>query len=90
MANKRQLKQTVNYVCSDLFAEAVAVSLYGSHSEDNVVKALLTSIILMHDDFVRRISHIEPGMKAKDYFRAFMLEFNKQVNDIIDQINALG
>ena len=64
MSNKRDLKKTINYICSDLFAECVAASLYdGKPNEDNV-NALLSSILMIQNDYVRRISHPEPGMDA--------------------------
>lgn len=90
MAKKRKLKQTVNRLCSDLFAEAVAISLYGAHADDDSTKALLASILLLRDDFVRRISHPEPGMEQKKYFQNLIKEFTSQANDIIDQINSLA
>ncbi len=86
MTNKRDLKRTINYICSDLFAECVAASLYsGKLNEDNV-NALLTSIIHTQNDYVSRISHPEPGMKPHDYFKDVTENFNKQVAEIVDQI----
>lgn len=90
MATKRNLKRVVNGVCSDLFAEVVALSLYGSKETKDSAGDILTSIFVMRNDFVKRISHQEPGMKAKEYYKAFHRDFAKQVNDIIDQINTLG
>lgn len=62
MAKKRDLKQTINYVCSDLFAEGVAASLYGTANNEEAVNNLLSSIIVTRNDFVKRVSHPEPGM----------------------------
>jgi len=31
--NKRELKKSVNYICSELFAEGVAVSLYSQNAD---------------------------------------------------------
>ena len=89
MANRRTLKKTINYICSDLFAECVAASLYSGKPDQDDVNALLTSILSIHSDFIRRISHTEPGMKNKVYFQNFMKDFNKQVSEIINQINNL-
>ncbi len=89
MSNKRDLKRTINYICRDLFAECVAASLYnGKVSEENV-NALLTTILSLHDDFVRRISHPEPGLKTKKYFKVLVEDFEKEVSDIVDQISNL-
>ena len=84
MSNKRDLKRTINYICGDLFTEGVAASLYGeNHDADN------TSIVVMHNNYIRRVSHIEPGMAAKVYFKDLKDKFNKEVNEIVDQINNL-
>jgi len=91
MSNKRELKRQINYICSDLFAECVASSLYADNRPtEEDIDALLTSIMLIHSDFISRVSHPEPGMPAKKYFRALIVDFNKQVNELIDQICNQG
>lgn len=89
ITNKRDLKRSINYICSDLFAECVAASLYGGSPNKENVESLLTSILVVHNDFINRVSHPEPGMPAKKYYRALIDEFNKQVGEIIDQIGNL-
>ncbi len=91
MAKKRDLKRSINYICSDLFAECVATSLYGGNkpSKENV-DALLSSILIIHSDFVRRISHPEPGLDQGKYYKVLIDDFNKQVGEIIDQISNLS
>ena len=61
--NKRSLKKAINVVSDQLFANAVAVSLYGNNRNAENDQALIESIINMRNDFVSRISHPEPGMK---------------------------
>ena len=90
MANKRDLKRTINYVSSDLFAEGVAHSLYDEKPVEENVEAILTSILKIHTEFVSRISHPEPGMKRKAYYKKLVEDFNKNVNEIIDQLNGLN
>lgn len=90
MANKRDLKQTINVICADLFAECVAASLYNGKPDKENVNALLSSILSINSDFVRRISHPEPGMSKKQYYDAIIEDFNKQVGEIIDHIGNLG
>lgn len=84
--NKRDLKKLVNYTCSELFAECVAQSLYNSATEKSDIDALLKSIVMMHQDYICRISHVEPGMKAKVYFKAFKESFDKQTEDLVEHI----
>jgi hypothetical protein len=89
MANKRELKRSINYICSDLFAETVAVSLYDKKASKENLEALLASILIIHDDFIRRVSHPEPGLAPKAYYKAIIEDFNKQVSEIIDHIQNL-
>ncbi len=87
MASKRNLKKSINYICSELFAECVAFSLYvvkDGNTEN--VEALLHSILVIHNDYVCRISHPEPGMQQKQYFNVLVRDFNAQISEIIDQI----
>ena len=90
MSSKRDLKRTINYVCSDLFAECVAASLYSGKPEKEDIDALLASILTMHDQYVRRLSHPEPGMKANTYFKNLISQFNKEISEIIDQISNIN
>ena len=87
MANKRSLKQTITLVCEELFAECVAASLYGQNKD--CAKALLYSIVKMQNDFICRISHPEPGIPAKLYFKDLREKFVAQISEIVDQINNL-
>lgn len=84
MANRRDLKKAINAVCTDLFSEGVAASLYGAKNGDNM-KEILTSILFMRNDFICRVSHVEPGMKPKKYFNAVMDDFRKHVSEIVEQ-----
>ena len=87
--NKRELKKSVNYICSELFAECVAASLYSESANKDNINALLTSIITIQNDFVRRISHPEPGMPAKVFYKQLIKDFNNTVSEVIDHIAHL-
>jgi hypothetical protein len=89
MANKKSLKHVINLVCEELFAEAVAASLYGNDVRAGNAEAVLSSIVLMHSNYISRISHIEPGIKPKTYFKDLREKFHADVNEIVDQINNL-
>jgi len=88
MANKRTLKRAIRVVSEELFAEAVALSLYGTEHQRERADLLLKTIVKLEDDCSRRISHPEPGMKPKRYFDDLIEQFNAQVSDIIDQMNG--
>lgn len=88
MSNKRTLKKGIRLICEDLFAECVAVSLYGPEANKENAEALLFAIVKMQDNFINRISHPEPGISAKVYYKDLREKFSAQVNEILDQINA--
>ena len=85
MANRKDLKTSINNICRDVFAECVAMSLYHGN-----VEALLYSILAIRDDFISRISHPEPGMDKKVYFDHLANSFTEQITEIIDQISNLS
>ena len=89
MASKRDLKRRINYICSELFAECVAASLYGAREYKDTAEATLTSLLFMHRNYVRRISHSEPGMSKKAYYKDLISKFNTETSEIIDQIAGL-
>lgn len=89
--NKRELKRMINYICSDLFAECVATTLYEERkATDEDVNALLSSILLTHSDFIKRISHSEPGLPPKKYYKNLVQQFNQQIGELVDQVCNLG
>ncbi|MBQ8713484.1 MAG: hypothetical protein IJ551_11800 [Prevotella sp.] len=89
MANKRTLKHAINSICEELFAEAVAASLYGNERNQENADALLFSILKLQGNYISRVSHTEPGMKAKDYFKDLRQKFTAEADELIDQINNL-
>ena len=89
MANKRNLKHTIHLVCEELFSECVAASLYGTKNATDNADALLFAVIKLQNNYLQRVSHPEPGMPAKKYFKDLREKFTAEVNDIVDQINNL-
>lgn len=90
MAKKRDLKRQINYVCSDLFAEAMAAAIYGGKENKEAADNLLSTILINRSDYVSRVSHPEPGMTAKKYYQSLIKDFNDNVSDIIDKIKYIG
>ncbi len=80
------LKKMIGCVCSDLFSECVAASLYAGKKDRDDVNAILSSIVIVRRNYVCRVSHPEPGMPAKAYFRDLRERFSAQVNEIVDSI----
>ncbi len=90
MAKKRNLKQNINYICNELMAEVVALSLYGENKNEETTKELIGTIIVTRNDFLSRISHPEPGMDNKAYYKQLIDDFNKAAGEIVDQISSIG
>ncbi|MBO4315202.1 MAG: hypothetical protein IKX24_07760 [Prevotella sp.] len=89
MSNKRELKRTINNVFDILASECIAASLYdGKHHGENL-NALISTIFAMRNDLVSRISHPEPGMKPKEYYKNLIADFHKDANEVVDQISNL-
>ena len=89
MANKRTLKRAINSICEELFAECIAATLYGTEDHMDNEDALLFTILKIQRDFIARISHPEPGMAAKIYYKDLREKFTAQVSEVVDQINNL-
>lgn len=87
MANKRTLKHTISFVCEELLAECIAASLYG-HNKDGA-ESLIYSVFKMQDNYLRRVSHPEPGLKPRQYYKDLRERFAEQVNELVDQLNNL-
>lgn len=87
MANKRTLKHNITIACAELFAECVAASLYDRQVNRDNINALFYSIVKMQTEFICRVSHPEPGMKARDYYKDLIEKFNARVGEITDQIS---
>ncbi|MBR1502494.1 MAG: hypothetical protein IJ618_01255 [Prevotella sp.] len=88
MASKKTLKKMINQICEELFAEGVARSLYGHDAQKDNGQAILFSIVKTHNNFISRISHPEPGMTPKVYFKDLREKFSAEAGEILDQINS--
>ena len=48
--------------------------------------ALFERILVMNNDFVARVSHKQPGMKASAYFNTLCESFDKEAKEIVAEI----
>ena len=85
MANKRILKKKINLICEALFADCVAVSLYGPEANKGNAEAHLYTIVQMHDHYIKRVSHPEPGITAKAYFKDKNVPVHYILMDVTDR-----
>lgn len=90
MSNKRELKKAIHGICTELFGECANAAIYSSGEQRENFEALLSSIVLLHNNYLSRVSHPEPGMSAKVYFKDLIDNFNKETGEFVDQITALS
>lgn len=84
MASRKQLKKSVKTITSDLFADCVALSMCQQGNQETL-DALMQEVVVLHTDYVSRISHTEPGA-AKKFYVKFKAEFTEKVNDLSQRI----
>ena len=89
MAKRRDLKKGINFLCGELFAECVAIMHYQKPTPQEDVDNVMTSILNLQDDMLSRVSHVEPGMKAKDYFKKLRADMLSHTDEIVEHIKAL-
>ena len=89
MTNKRTLKKSITQICEAMFTECVATTISSQKSSQENIEALLFSIVRLQDDFISRISHPEPGMPSKQYFKVLREKFAAEASELIDQINNM-
>ena len=89
MAKRKDLKSIVSDTCADLVAEVVAISTYEVKANHDNVLNIISSILKARNDYVKRISHPEPGMEPKAYFRKITDDFVAEVSEIADHISNL-
>lgn len=89
MANKRQLKKGINALCNELLSETVAITLCGKQVEQKDIDKVMVNILNLQDDMLNRVSHPEPGMSQKAYFKKMRADILASVDDITEQIKAI-
>ncbi len=84
MANRKQLKKSVKSISADLFADCVALSMC-QQADRETLEQLMKEILVIHDEYVARISHTEKGSE-KEFYKKFKTEFTQKVNELNDRI----
>ena len=87
--NKRSLKKNINFLAGELAAECVAHVNYGNASNLEDVDNVLKSILLLQDEMIKRLSHIEPG-NTKQFFKKLREDLINGTDQIVEQIKALN
>ena len=89
MANRRELKKSINYIAGELFTECLVNCMYVPGTDKAKADEIMGKVLMMQDDFIGRISHTQPG-NVKAFYKKLREDFNKKVDEIIDDIAKLN
>lgn len=85
---RKDLKKHISYLCGELLAECIAAVGYSKKDNRQDVENVMLSILKMQDDWIRRLSHVEPG-STKLFFKKLREDMQKSTDEIVDQIQNL-
>ena len=88
MASRRDLKRDISYVIGDIFTECLIYKELVPGTDKEAADTLIVDLLRIDNDFTARISHTEPG-KAKEYYRALVKDFQKEITQVIDKLTKL-
>lgn len=93
MSKRRVLKKDISYVAGDLFTEVLVCKLYVPGVDQEKAEVLMTRILDMQEDFIRRAGH--PGGKdnkavVKAYYKKLRADLQAEVNAVAAEIEALS
>lgn len=89
MASRRNLKKVITFIVDDLATEAFLMS-YDAKGDTAAWVELFNKIFSLNNDYIARVSHVEPGMPAKKYFDTLCDSFNKDAKVILAEIAELS
>ena len=85
---RKDLKKHINYLCGELLAECMAAASFTEKDNMQDVENVMLSIAKMQNDWICRLSHVEPG-STKLFFKKLREEMQKRTDEIVDQIQNL-
>ena len=87
MANKRDLKKSINYVVGDLFQECIILNMF-KKADKAKVDEVLTDVLDLQNEFLARANHPQPG-SVKAYYSKLYSDFGDGVEAIIKKMQAM-
>lgn len=89
MASRKNLKKVITFVVDDLATEAFLMS-YDAKGDTEAWINVFNKIFNLNNDYIARVSHVEPGMPAKKYFKALCDSFSADAKAVLDEVAALA
>ena len=89
MASRKNLKKVITFVVDGLATDAFLLS-YNAEADVAAWVDLFNRIFSMNNDYVARVSHVEPGMSAKKYFNVLCDSFNADAKAVLEEVAALA
>lgn len=71
-----------------IFTDCLISSMYVPETDKEKADKLMTEIMNMHQEFISRISHTEPG-NVKGFYKKFRSDFNDKMNEIFEAMGNL-
>ena len=87
MANKRELKKSINYIASDLFQECIILKMI-KKADNAKADEVLVDILNLQNEFLARANHPQPGA-VKAYYRKLYADFGDAVESIINKMKEM-
>lgn len=87
MANRRDLKKSIGYIAGDLITECLIRYNFVPGTDLTLMDECISELIEIDAEFVRRVSHTQPG-EAKKYYRALYNDFNDRIAQVVAKIDA--
>jgi hypothetical protein len=92
MASRRKLKQTINFVASELISDIYFRCLMSKEIDEQKVDKLVVEIMSLNREFVLRVARPDgkdnPKL-VKAYFRKLFSDWQKAMEKMIKEIESL-
>ncbi|MGI6219757.1 MAG: hypothetical protein ACOYJE_07885 [Bacteroidaceae bacterium] len=82
MASRRILKKNLSYLCDQIECDCIFLLEKQCSKEGHAKGLYLDKALEIREDFGKRISHVEKGMKPKDFFKKWHADLSKSVADL--------
>ncbi len=88
MANKRNLKKDINYVCGDIIESVYVWELQNPDKDTKQSEAIIDEAIALFDNLIAKVNDRSVTNK-KEHFKAINKELEEKGTVLIDKVNAL-